>query len=437
MEITILDKISGIRKYALGDSCNIYAEWYSSDDFVVEEILPNGTILDINNPSLKSSGFPGLFTHFVLIKKNIDLFAVMDVLSRLWNVPRSYLFFSGIKDKEAITVQRGCVFGVSPKIITKTIYPKGIKIYSPIRELRRIYIGEHKGNRFKITLYNLRGDLNTCIERIKRIKLLNFFGYQRFGIWKPITHIAGKLIINRKYRDALLIFLYEINPLLKDKDKILSYLRDGNYEAALKLLPKRKFDFEKMALRILIRNRGDNSREILKKIPSSYLRIFLEAYQAFLFNLVLSMLPKGEMPEKLPLVGYSLKIEDLKSESLKETLMHVLEAEGIKPQYFRGKYIKPYIARGGFRLSQIDVKAFSVVPKMDSVILSFILRKGSFATIVIREILGVNIIKFLLMRKNMEQEDYEKMIRYYESILKKYFQNGQFIKDFSAEDLFL
>ncbi|MCR8454848.1 MAG: tRNA pseudouridine(13) synthase TruD [Crenarchaeota archaeon] len=416
-----LDHICGIHKYSTDSTKAVYAELHCVDDFIVEEILKDGTIISVDDPKLRPSGYPGLFTHFILVKRNMDTLIAIKILSKRLNVPSNFFFLSGLKDKEALTAQRACVFNVPPENLVSLKLPKNMKIYNPIRELRRISVGDHQGNRFRIRLRNVLGCLEDVFHEIVKEPILNFFGHQRFGIWKPINHIVGKMILLGLYEEALMTFLREVNPLFPNREAFIDLLEERKYGDALKLLPARKFWLERLVLRGL--TKGVDPIKILRYMPQGLLRLVVEAYQSFLFNLLLSELE--DPPRKLPLVGHKLNLETLDSKTA-SAIKEILDGEGISPKDFKVTCAKLEISRGGFRVSRILLKdpALREEGGRDYLVM-FSLPKGSFATIVLREIAKENLVQLLLGRRKSSSIEtariFREMNNYYLAIVRKYF----------------
>ena len=68
-------------------------------------------------------------------------------------------------------------------------------------------------------------------------KVLNFYGYQRFGSKRPVTHLIGKTILQRNFQEAVELILSftssydskentEIREKLKDPKNYVQYLDD-------------------------------------------------------------------------------------------------------------------------------------------------------------------------------------------------------------------
>ncbi len=396
--------------------------WSDIDDFIVEEIQKDGTILELKNPVITPSGYPGLFTHFVLIKRNIDTFSAIRIISKKLGIPRHWVFLSGMKDKEAITVQRGCVFGVPPEKIISTKWSEKIMLVSPVRELRRIHIGEHIGNHFTIKFRTTNiNAIQMILNELVKKGAPNFFGYQRFGVWKPVSHIAGKLIVLGRYMESLMVVLKECSPFFPNREQFLELLEEEDFKNALSLLPKRGFYYERIILQNLLKK--IEPHRILHSLPREFLRILVESYQSFLFNLALSEILNAniDIPNRLPLIGYHFEQQYIPP-VIKNVLSDILDSEDVLPSNFRIKYLPKSVAKGSWRSTIVIIGDLEYYHDNGN-ILKFSLPAGSFATVVLREIAKAYILEPLLGR--VAHRSNENVLRimtdYYRSLLKKYF----------------
>jgi len=150
----------------------------------------------------------------------------------------------------------------------------------------------------------------------------------------------------------------------------------------------------------------NDSLKAIKALPLSIRRFFVQAYQSFLFNkTVSSAFENGEdlfnpqegdvcfdksgilgkyikgLEQKLsiPLVGYSY----YKKTRFDYYTSKILEHEEINPKDFYLKEIQELSNEGGYRNSSIICSDHSV----NDNIISLSLSRGSFATIVLREII--------------------------------------------------
>jgi len=261
---------------------------------------------------------------------------------------------------------------------------------------------EMVGNHFRI---KIDGASNELAKFNEFDKILNFYGYQRFGSRRPVTHRIGRSLIQKDFAGAVDLLLSFTSEYDKDENTKLRELMDdkSKYPEALKIIPK-GMDLEKIALKEMIEH-GDPVKA-LRALPLSIRRFFVQAYQSYIFNQTLSMsLDAGEelfFPQSddvcynknnelgkfendpsqrlsIPFVGYSY---------YKKTRFHyyiekILRDEGITHKDFFSKEIQEISSEGGFRNSSIKCDDYEVKDN----IVSFSLSRGSFATIVLREII--------------------------------------------------
>lgn len=140
------------------------------------------------------------------------------------------------------------------------------------------------GNRFSIKVTNHHCKLSDFSEQDK---ILNFYGYQRFGSKRPVTHLVGKTLVQRRFDDAvrlLLSFTSEYDS--KENTKIRNMMEDPrNYEEALKMIPH-QMDLEAIILSEMLEH--GEPQKALMRLPLSLRRLFIDAYRSYIFNLTLS-----------------------------------------------------------------------------------------------------------------------------------------------------
>ena len=88
------------------------------------------------------------------------------------------------------------------------------------------------GNNFKIQISDCSDNLSSFIEN-KHV--LNFYGYQRFGSKRPVTHLIGKAILQRDFDKAVdLILSFTSSYDSTENTEIREKLSDKvNYEKIL------------------------------------------------------------------------------------------------------------------------------------------------------------------------------------------------------------
>ncbi len=159
----------------------------NNEDFEVSEVISEKASNTISEDH-------GLAV-YTLRKNGIDTtHALHDAEKRYGLVLRAL----GLKDSNAITEQY-----VQAKTASRSLEQIEGKNYS----LRRIGFTKKPiskqdmlGNKFKIKISDLTNGVSQFIEHDK---ILNFFGYQRFGSKRPVTHLIGKAIIQGNYQQAI------------------------------------------------------------------------------------------------------------------------------------------------------------------------------------------------------------------------------------------
>jgi len=224
--------------------------------------------------------------------------------SRRLGISRRAISFAGTKDKRALTVQLFSFVAPPRAVLNSNL--KDVYILDYYRSNERVDIGKLYGNRFEIVIRGIPHPR----ERIKRIVedfleemerlggFPNFFGVQRFGAIRPITHIVGKKIIEGRMEEAIFIYLTKVFAHEPQVDRrAREFLEESSdLKEALKLFP-RHLTFERAMIQHLISNPGDYLGA-LKVLPENLFKLFTHAYQSYLFNRIVS----ARIKEGLPLV---------------------------------------------------------------------------------------------------------------------------------------
>ena len=376
---------------------SVYTTKYSSingkikqneNDFFVSEVLSEKSLSSFD----KNEGH----AVYLLTKSGIDTnHALYDIEKRYGIVLKSL----GLKDANAKTKQ----YVFTHKKLNPLEKIEG-KNYSAIRigfTQKPISKKHMLGNLFEIVV----SETPTLPSFSQNEKILNFFGYQRFGSRRPITHLVGKSIIQGNYDDTL---DYLLNFSSKYDSKKNNELR--------KLISERKSESEIIELlpysmdieRNLLKHLSDDKdpKNAIRSIPLKLRRFYVQAYQSFLFNKTLSMAyeyeeelfspivddvcfdknfelgkyqnnPKQKLA--VPLIGHSY----YKKSRFDYYIKKILEDESLSPKDFFINDFQELSLDGGFRNASINVQDFSIQKNL----IKFQLSRGSYATIVLREIL--------------------------------------------------
>jgi tRNA pseudouridine13 synthase len=385
-----LDKLIGIFTYCTkteGIGGRIKS---SPEQFFVSEIL--------REKSLDKISASGSYAVYKLKKHGID---TNHALSDIFTKYGLRLKALGLKDANATTEQYVCdmTTGRSTNTLVTNRYTleKIGLLQKPLTKKDMI------GNHFKIKIED--ADFSKISQFSEQDKILNFFGYQRFGSRRPVSHLIGKAILQKNFEYAVEILLsYTSEYDLPHNNKIREMLKDkSNYSKTFNEVPP-QMDIERIVLDEMI-NHGDALRA-LRAIPIQLRRFFVEAFQSFVFNQTVSM--SYEVGENLlqaqlgdvcfdkddnlgryqndpqqrltiPLVVYSYS----KKNRFDSFISQILVEQQIIPKDFFVKEMQEASEEGGFR--QVTMRCNDFV--INEPYVDFTLSRGSYATILLREIM--------------------------------------------------
>ncbi|MFW9924546.1 MAG: tRNA pseudouridine(13) synthase TruD, partial [Candidatus Thorarchaeota archaeon] len=261
-------------------------------DFKVEEILPNGRIISINDEDFSfGESEPGLFTEFVLLKKNVESHKAQLKIAQTLNKKIDDIQVAGTKDKTAITAQRATIWRVPPEKLLE-IQIKGIKIRAPRTTIYQTYLGNLRGNHFIITIRELPFDKEEIANRLEAINteidnfggIGNFFGHQRFGSRRPISHEVGKFILMGDIEKAVNYYLSEIS---EDEHELTKKARQLYVETNDPKITLAAFSNEMLFERLILNHLIKRPRDFLgafQILPKNLQRLFIHSYQSYIWN---------------------------------------------------------------------------------------------------------------------------------------------------------
>ena len=317
------------------------------------------------------------------------------------------------------------------------------------RTNRAVGLGDLLGNRFRITIRELccpdpAARLAGITEEIvKQRGVPNYFGVQRFGDIRPVTHKVGEALARGKIEEA--VFIYLALPFPGEPERTREAREklwvNRDIPAALKEFPE-YLHYELAMLNYLVEHPGDYAHSF-DVLSVNLKRLFVHAYQSYLFNRILSRRLAAAMPLHRAVVGDVVcfareglpdmdKVQEVTSENLEainrlagrgrafvtlpligfETVLAegaqgeieraVLREEGISPENFRVPENPDLGSRGTRRAALCPVKP-QIRVEENLAELQFVLPKGSYATVVLREYMkSLDVIKSQL--KDLAEE---------------------------------
>ncbi|QKG91904.1 tRNA pseudouridine(13) synthase TruD [Halorubrum salinarum] len=334
----------------------------SPEDFRVREL----EAFDAEPLDADPGSYPDLVVRATLRDWDTNDFARR--LSDALGVSRERVSWAGTKDKRAVTTQLFTVRGVDADDLPEI---RGAEIAALGRAGRSLSFGDLAGNAFEIRVADaVDGAPERVAEAVRDLRAFagdagegdadgvdanetdadgssgpsvdesieatvgvpNYFGQQRFGSRRPVTHVVGLAIARNDPREA--VRLYAGNPAEAEpedtraaRDRVDAAFGvsgdsgllggpaadgtgDGDWAACLDAIPG-KLRFERsMVHRLADRGVDPNSPpddedwwHALEAVPSNLQRLFVNAAQSFLFNRIVSERLRRGLPFDRPVAG--------------------------------------------------------------------------------------------------------------------------------------
>ena len=228
-----------------------------------------------------------------LTKKNWDTHHLVRDLARILRFSQSRFGWAGTKDKRAFTKQKISIWDAGEEDIAR-VRLRDVELKPIGRSNKKISLGDLWGNRFKITVRGIEQSREETLSRVKAITqelgqgAPNFFGVQRFGENRPVTHVVGEAIARGDFRDAALTYI--ARAFDSEGEEIRTARRyvwdSADFREGLKLYPV-NFQFERAMMNHLIAHPDDYAGAFMALSPKLR-EMFLHAYQSYIFNIILS-----------------------------------------------------------------------------------------------------------------------------------------------------
>ena len=364
------------------------------EDFIVEEISLSGEVFEINKPVSKR-GEPGDYLHAVIQKQGITTLEAVRRIAKSLGISKKRISYAGTKDARAVATQLISIY----RVATLRDVP-GVKILGYWKAANKIELGDLGGNRFTIKVRNAT-DCERAMSIYEELRGIvpNYFGEQRFGV-RANSHLIGKHLLKGEAEEAVKRYLCDPGAE-PEVNQIRSELRESwDLKKALRDFPK-KFRYERALLSYLIAHKNDYVNA-LRRLPRKLLLLFIHAYQAYLFNRVLSDKIKeragledgeyycGKNELGFPdinvkassgpfIAGKILGYESVPNQRERE----LLESEGISISDFKVRIMPELGSKGSYRLQFVELKDFELA----DCVFRFALPPGAYATSALREFL--------------------------------------------------
>jgi len=403
-------------------------------DFVVEEIYnpENFSKIDKTSDYNVLDKTRKIYSIISVEKLDWDTHTLVREIARRLRISKKRIGFSGTKDKNALSTQIISIEGIAKDDI-EMIKIKDVIINFIGYSNSPVKLGDHTENRFKITVRDISPSVDDAAKIITEINkeaddkggLPNFFGMQRFGTIRPITHKVGEKILKKDFKGAVLTYLaYQSDYEPNNTKDARTYAEEEDFKNALRCFPSH-LRYERALANHLVAN-PDDYIGALNDIQLGVRMMFIHAYQSYLFNKIVSarikdgifdkiiegdyvyfknggiekvdmknvrlyesLIDKGRAYITAPLIGYDSVLNDFELELIEES--EQMSGEDFI-RSFKIKELPELSSRGTRRPISIKTNITSDAID-DALILSLMLDKGSYATSVLREIMKEDPLK--------------------------------------------
>jgi tRNA pseudouridine13 synthase len=359
----------------------------------------------------------GPFAFYRLTKRSLGTPEAVDAICRRWNIPAQQVQYGGLKDRHAVTAQHLTIYRGPRRGLKET-------------NLRLEYLGQTSrafgpqdidGNEFQVVLRDIRPEdaerLQQHIAELPAQGLPNYFDEQRFGS----VGVSGQFVAREwclgNYEAALQLALAEDNRHDRPqdrRDKLLLREHWGQWPHLKSVLPRS----HRRSIVTYLVDHPQDFRRALALIRVDLRRLYLSAFQSYLWNDMLSRLLVATLPaetvrtvsvgpgtvalfldldqrqrdvlrvRQLPLPAARQKVDEELTAGL---LAAALEPFVLSPQQLRVKYPRDSFFSKGHRhvlffpeRVQCEVRDDEIYEGRRAICLSFLLPRGSYATMVVK-----------------------------------------------------
>ena len=393
-----LEEISGIKSFFnnFSTTSSFILNKNIPENFIVNEILPNKTVVE--EKTFFCNEESGLFFHAILKKRLIDTPGAIKILSKALKIPSEWIGYAGLKDSKAITYQRISIFN-TPLTKVQNLQFQNLSLHQLTRRKYEVNLGDLWGNRFQISMDPIEDggsskekfkSIEKSLEKLKDSYFPNFYGLQRFGSTRPISHIVGKYLLKNDYENAAKVYLTSQSTFEPEKITELrkKLAEDWDYTFFINNLP-RNYQYE-ILLSKSLSNFPNNFFRAINAIPNRMKKFFVSSYQSFIFNELLSEYIRTynentDIIKFLPLLTQKFDISSL-PDSLGSHVEYLLNNDEISFDDFKKTAFSSKFKKEQYRSTFIKLTDFKYSLQKDQLLLEFSLPKSSYATMVIREI---------------------------------------------------
>ena len=366
----------------------------------------------------------GPFALYRLTKQSLGTPEAIDAILRRWNLARGQVAYAGLKDRHALTTQLVTIKGGPRRGLEQT----NLKLQYIGQTGRTITARDIAANRFVIVLRDLSGEeaaaAKNALTAIAAHGLPNYFDDQRFGSLGESGEFLARPWCLGDYERALWLALAEPNVHddggEREQKRILRE-HWGDWAKAKELLARS----HRRSIVTYLADKPGDFRRALALVRQDLRSIWLAAFQSHLWNqLLAAAIGEAARPEQLTSLTIGRRdlpffagLDAEESERLSDLVLplpsarlhldegplralydQVLVREGIELRQVRVKYPRDaFFSKGDrpavFRPGDLvhETGSDELYPDRHKLTLRFMLRRGSYATILVKRVSGLRI----------------------------------------------
>jgi tRNA pseudouridine13 synthase len=270
----------------------------------------------------------GAYPHLVLraTLRSWDTNDFADALASRLGISRERVSWAGTKDKHAVTTQ---LFSVKGADLDSGDLPvlDGADIEAVGRTGRPVLFGDLAGNAFEVRIRDPDAPENAPAVTAAlhdfagshgerggdgegdgtTVAVPNYFGHQRFGTKRPVTHEVGLCVVRGDWERAVMTYLADSTEREPEATReAREFVRETwDWTAALDRFPG-GLRYERSLLHSLAETGADapeDFRAALETLPSNLQALFVNAAQSYAFNRMLSRRLDRGLPFDRPVEG--------------------------------------------------------------------------------------------------------------------------------------
>ena len=355
-------------------------------------------------------------------------------IARRMGLPEHALAWSGTKDRRALAER---LFSYRGPLPPADLGLRDVTIVEAYRARDGLVFGHHYGNTFEIDVAEVSADPSAAQVAYQRVAAElrqrggcpNFFGPQRFGEVRPITHEIGRWLVRGDLPRAVEAYLVDQPEDARagtGDDARQAYAQHRDPVRALREFPP-EYRFERSILERLAR--GQPPDRAFRALSRELRTLFVHAYQSWIFNEWVTARHRAGLPLERPVPGDRIvrlardgttrgtDASPVETDNLRECgdlvargrafvagplvgfetppgsgvpgslLDTILVSEGIDRSQFRLPGAPEIASRGSWRPVLVPLPPLGMTPTADGVRFRFALPKGTYATVLLREFL--------------------------------------------------